>query len=86
MAISVNEAELLDALAKAAAGSAPEDARTVQELAAAAGVSKGKVADTLRLFQAQGRLGIHRVPRARLDGQVQPVPAYTILPAKKGQR
>lgn len=86
MAPRVTESELLDALAKAAGGSAPEDARTMQELADAAGCSRRKVQDTLRMFQTQGRLRVHRVRRTRLDGVVQPVPAYTILPAKRAQR
>lgn len=83
MAPRIAESELLDALAKAAGGTAPEDALTVMEMAEQAGVSRGKVADTLRIFQRQGRLRVHRVRRQRLDGQTQPVPAYTILPAKK---
>ena len=78
--MTITENELLDALAKAASGSAPENARTVQELASTAGVSTAKVLRTLKTFQAQGRLAVHRVPRARMDGVVQPVPAYSILP------
>lgn len=78
--MTITENELLDALQLAAAGSAPENACTVVELAKAAGVSTAKVLRTLKTFQAQGRLAVHRVPRARMDGVVQPVPAYTILP------
>jgi DNA-binding Lrp family transcriptional regulator len=80
--VRVSENELLEELAKYAAGDAPEDAMTKQELAVAAGVSPQTVINRLRVLQRQGRVRVHRVVREKLDGHSQPVPAYTILPAK----
>ena len=79
----ITESEILEELAKHAAGDAPEDAKTKNELAVAAGVSAQTVVNKLRLFKMQGRLRVHRVMREKIDGNMQPVPAYTILPAKK---
>lgn len=84
--LSITEAELLDALASAARGDAPEEARTTQELADEAGVPARKVNAALRALHRQGRLVSHRVIRVGVDGRLAPVPAYTILPVKKGKR
>lgn len=77
--IAITQAELLDALAKAAQGNAPEDAKTVHELTTPA-ISVRRVRESLRILQAQGRLQVHRVTRTALDGRAALVPAYTILP------
>lgn len=78
--MSITESELLDALAQAVAGNAPEDARTVPEMSAESGVSVTRVRKALHLLNAQGRLNVHRVVRRALDGRAGTVAAYTIAP------
>lgn len=78
---SVTEAELLDALALACAGDAPDDARTVQEMADASGLHIRRVRAALVTLKAQGRLTAYQVTREALDGRAARVPAYTIRPA-----
>lgn len=77
----ITEAELLDALATAATGSAPEDARTVSEMAAATGIHERRIRVALRVLTAEGRVGVHTVTRRALDGRMSRVPAYTVAPA-----
>lgn len=84
--VTITESELLDALAQAARGAGPEEARTCPELAAATGLSDKRIRAALKALQVQGRLVVHRVLRENLAGASQPVPAYTILPVKKGKR
>lgn len=79
--VVITQAELLEALATAAHGDAPEDAKTVHELTTPA-ISVRRVRDSLRILQAQGRLQVHRVVRPALDGRASIVPAYTILPPR----
>lgn len=74
--MKITEAELFDALAAVTA--APDDARTVRELADATGVSTTRTKAALQRLAAAGRLQVHRVTRVRIDGQSQLVPAYTI--------
>jgi hypothetical protein len=80
-AIRITEAEIIDALASAAAGAMPDDAQTVQDLIATTGYSGERVRMALHAMRAQGRLVVHRVARAGIDGRAAKVPAYTILPA-----
>lgn len=75
--------ELHAALAEAAEGTAPEGARTVAELVAELELPEKRVRAALRALHAEGRLRVHRVKRARLDGQRATVPAYTIVPAPR---
>jgi hypothetical protein len=75
----ITEAELLEALATAS--TAPEDARTAQEMAEAAGIDVRRVWKALKALQAQGRLVTHRVARPALGGRTMLVPGYTIAPA-----
>jgi prolyl-tRNA editing enzyme YbaK/EbsC (Cys-tRNA(Pro) deacylase) len=84
--VAVTEAELVAALAEAIRSEAPEDARTVQQLALAAGVPTSRVIKTLNLLHADGRVVAHRVPHVAIDGRRTTVPAYTILPPPKGKR
>lgn len=84
--IDVTESELLAALAAAMPTAAPEDAKTVQQLAAAANVPTSRIVKALHALHAQGRLVPHRVPHVAIDGRRCTVPAYTILPAKKAKR
>lgn len=79
MSISVTESELLEALA--AAGAAPEDARTVAEMSELVGYGTTTVRQTLGTLAKAGRLQTHFVERLRIDGRRTKVPAYTILPA-----
>jgi DNA-binding IclR family transcriptional regulator len=76
----MTEAELLEALALAS--TAPEDARTVAEMAEASGISKDRVRQALGTLQRRGRLVVHRVRRLDISGHPQLVPAYTIRPVQ----
>ena len=80
--LAITEQELIAALAEAARGSAPEDARTPAQFAASANVPLSRVMKTLRALHAQGRVVSHRIPHTGIDGRSMMVPAYTILPAK----
>lgn len=79
--MTITESELMDALADAIRSEAPEDARTVRQLAEIAGVPESRVNKTLRALHAQGRVTAHRVPHVGVDGRRCTVPAYTIRPA-----
>jgi len=82
--LAISAAEILDALASAAKGSAPSEAKTVRELQdVMGGIHHQRVRDALHILAAQGRLGVHRVTRTALDGRSSSVPAYTILPKKR---
>ena len=81
--LTVTTQDLLDALASAT--NAPEEARTVPELARATGIAEKRVREALRAYQAQGRLGVHRVVRPAIDGRQSRVAAYTIAPAPKAK-
>lgn len=82
--IVITESELLDALSTAS--KEPEDARTIGELMTETGLSQKRVRAALHAFNSKQRLVVHRVTRTALDGRAASVPAYTILPAKKGKR
>lgn len=82
MAISITEAELLDALALAVGDRGPDEAQTQEEIARSTGINVKRVRQAMRELQTQGRLVSHRVMRPRLDGVLVPVTAFTILPAK----
>lgn len=83
MAPKITENELLAELARYCGGSAPEDAKTVEELTEVANLSSGTVLKLLKVLQRQGRVQVYRVRRARIDGVVQPKPAYAVTPAKR---
>lgn len=76
-ALSMSETELLEALALAAPGTAPEHARTVRELAASAGVSHDVVIDRIRALHRSGKIAVHSVERTDITGRLIRVPAYT---------
>lgn len=82
--IMVTEADLLEALVTAS--TAPEDARTVQELMAETGLSKFRVRAALIALKAAGRLRAHQVTREALDGRQRVAPAYTILPKARPKK
>jgi hypothetical protein len=84
--LAITQNELIEELARYAAGDAPENAKTVQELALAANVSDGVVHKRLKILQRLGRLRVHYVVRERIDGRRQSVPAYTILPPPKAAK
>lgn len=81
--VRITEAELIDALARSVAGSAPKDAQTVAELAATWECQRSKVTRALGILQRQNRLVVHRKNAIGIDGRNLSVPAYTVLPAKK---
>ena len=81
--VSITREEVLEELARAFSGDAPEDARTARELREAWRMSEVAVNNALDYFQRAGRLVVHRVKRARRDGIVQFVPAYTIKSKRK---
>lgn len=76
--ITLTESDVLAALV--AVSEAPDDARTMIEIAAATGFSRGKVRQDLERLANDGRLLVHRVVRRKIDGNTQIVPAYTIRP------
>ena len=80
---AITETEILEALATAAAGSAPGEAKTSAELAEAHSLTPQKVNRALKHYQKLGRLRHHRVQREAIDGTMRWVAAYTILPAKR---
>lgn len=82
----ITEAEVLDALAAAAAHTTPEDARTVEEMATEIGVAHCTIQRALKVFQRAGRLQVHHRRNVRLDGRPCLTPAYTIKPAPKRKR
>jgi alkylated DNA nucleotide flippase Atl1 len=84
--MKITEAELFDALERAAHGDGPEDARTMMEMARAAGVGERQTRRALHVLNAEGRLVVHRVIRTALDGRRAQVAAYTILPPPKKKR
>lgn len=81
--VAITEAELLDAIAEKAGKQGPDEARTVQELCEATGMKHVRVLAALKVFGKQGRLIVHRVHRAAIDGTLRPVPAYTVAPKKR---
>lgn len=80
-AIAITEAELLAALADAARGTEPEDAKTTAEMAESAGIAPKRVLAALKVLHRAGRLQAHRVVRVGIDGRAAKVSAYTVLPA-----
>jgi hypothetical protein len=82
----ITEAELHEAVAAAAKGSEPADARTGVEICAATGMDVRKLRMSLHALQAAGRLVVHKVTRQALDGRMSKVAAYTILPPPKKKR
>jgi hypothetical protein len=76
---SITHAELLDALAQALP-TAPNDARTVDELCQATGWNETRVRKSLRAYMQQGKLMPHTVRRPAIDGTLRPTTAYTLKP------
>ena len=81
--VKITERELLDAIALASRGDAPEDARTVAELCEETGRRGEAVRQALRKLQAQGRLVLHHREARNIAGRRVSLPAYTVLPAKR---
>ena len=82
--IAITQAELLDALSTASLE--PEDAMTLRELCVEFSLAEARMRRALHALAKQSRLRAHQVTRSALDGRQAKVPAYTILPAKKGKR
>lgn len=87
MAVSVTEGDLLVALAAALPknATAPENARTIREMAQVTGQSRDVIETIIGRLAMQGRIAVHYVTRPDLTGRMQRRPAYTILPPKKGK-
>lgn len=81
--VEITTAEILDALAVSRRPNDPEGAKTIQELMRETGFEKTKVTSGVRRLWLRGRVVVHQVLRAGMDGKMRPVPAYTILPAKR---
>lgn len=64
----------------------PDDAFTIEELRDATGWGGVQIRNRLKLAKKAGRLAVVKVKRENLMGNMQPVPAYRILPAKKGKK
>lgn len=79
MAIGITQHELLEALATAHA--APSEARTIAELETLTGWDRKRLRDAIGRLAMQDRIAVHQVQRARIDGKMTLVPAYTIKPA-----
>lgn len=79
--MNITQEALLDALAQAAAGNAPEDARTVTELHITTGRDERIIRDGLRLLKEQGRLRAFKVKRVALDDVPRWTTAYLVTSA-----
>jgi hypothetical protein len=78
------EHDLLLALAEATRdGGEDKRAKTVRELVIVTGLSVRRVHAELQRLTALGRVVVHQVRRTAIDGRVQRVAAYTILPKKR---
>lgn len=82
----ITESDLLEAIAEAAKGNAPKQAKTAGDLVAITGMRRERVREALGRFAMQNRLQVHRVLRPGIDGRQISRPAYTILPPKKGSK
>lgn len=80
-AIEITQAEILEALASATAGS--EDGMTAQELEVGLLLSRRQVLQALKILHARGQLIVHRVRRPSLDGRMMVVPAYEVKRKRK---
>lgn len=64
----------------------PDDAFTIDELHDTTGWGRVQIRNRLKLAKKAGRLAVVRVQRENLMGNLQPVPAYRILPVAKGRK
>ena len=78
--VRITESELFAAIAAAAPGTAPEEAKTAQEIARDTGTALSTTRHALRCLFQQGRLQSYRVRRGGMDGRLALVPAYTVSP------
>lgn len=78
--VSITEAELYAALAAAAPGRGPSEAKTVMEIADEIGQNERTVRRSLSKLKAAGRLVRHAIKREGLDGRTCSVSGYTIVP------
>ena len=85
-AVTITQAELLDALIDATKNPSPENARTVEEIADETGLSVPLIRRALGQYAKAGRLAVFRAQRAYIDGRRGTKPAYAILPAENGKR
>jgi hypothetical protein len=79
--IEITESEVFAALE--IAGTAPKDARTVEQLVAKTGRRHEAVRAALRRINAQGRLVVHHTASRDIAGRNCTIPAYTITSAKR---
>jgi DNA-binding IscR family transcriptional regulator len=84
--VTITQAELLEALVEASRNPSADNARTVEEIVEATGVSTPLVRRALAQYAKAGRLAVFRVQRSYIDGRRGLKPGYTILPAPKGKR
>lgn len=76
--ITVTKNELLEALAEAAKGSSPKEAKTVQELSEETKLGIPIIRKALQAYARAGRLSVYRVQRTGISGVAGWVPAYLI--------
>lgn len=81
MAIVITENELVQAIS--VANAAPNEARTVTELAELTGWRREKVQAAIGRLAMQNRIAVHRKHIPGIDGRNISRPAYTILPPPK---
>jgi transcription initiation factor IIE alpha subunit len=81
--IVITESEILDALAAAAPGRGPKEARTILEMEEETGIDARKIRRALRLLKANNRLATHRIQRERLNGTSMTYVGFTVLPPQR---
>ncbi len=86
--MTINETEILEALAslRAGDGDRPPGVFTAQEGAQAAGIGTRSFIKHLHRIKAAGRLELVQITITRIDGKPQPVMAYRIKPVAKLKR
>lgn len=81
--LTLSEAEALEAIAAATSGTTPKQAKTVQDIMGACGLSRDVVRRALGRLAMQNRLEVHQVRRPDLSGRINQRPAYVVLPKKR---
>ena len=83
MSFSITEADLFEALYAAAGGTAPPEARTMEEIRRDTGIGEKRLRRAMKKLRDAGRLQVHDIMRRDLANRRIVVPGYTISPAKK---
>lgn len=84
--LTINVAEIVEAIAAASLPQNPEDAHTAAEIANATGWSRDRTTTKLGILKRAGQLEVVSVVREDLAGRRALVPAYRFIGQKKGKR